>query len=73
MERVWSLAIFSITYIFCFIGIAHVCLVTSSMTIVRAKIDFNIPRKRKGNCSQHDKVILVVIEIILELEMQDVW
>ncbi|GFS36107.1 protein pelota [Trichonephila inaurata madagascariensis] len=36
-------------------GLAHVCLVTSSMTIVRAKLDVNIPRKRKGMCSQHDK------------------
>lgn len=37
-------------------GIAHVCLVTSCMTIVRAKIDVTIPRKRKGFCTQHDKV-----------------
>ena len=37
-------------------GIAHVCLVLSTMTIVRAKIEVNIPRKRKGNCAQHDKV-----------------
>lgn len=36
-------------------GLANVCLVTSSMTIVRAKIDVNIPRKRKGMCTQHDK------------------
>jgi len=36
-------------------GIAHVCLVTSSMTIVRAKIDCNIPRKRKGMCDQYNK------------------
>jgi len=37
-------------------GLANVCLVTSSMTLVRAKIETNIPRKRKGQCSQHDKV-----------------
>lgn len=37
-------------------GLAHVCLVTSNMTLVRAKIDVNIPRKRKGMCAQHDKV-----------------
>ena len=41
-------------------GMAHVCLVTSSMTIVRAKIEVNIPRKRRGNCSQHDKVIVFI-------------
>ena len=38
-------------------GLANVCLVTSSMTLVRAKIETNIPRKRKGQCSQHDKVL----------------
>lgn len=36
-------------------GLANVCLVTASMTLVRAKIETNIPRKRKGMCSQHDK------------------
>ena len=37
-------------------GLAHVCLVTPSMTLVRSKIETSIPRKRKGLCSQHDKV-----------------
>ena len=37
-------------------GLCHLCLVTSSMTIVRAKLDMNVPRKRKGFCGQHDKV-----------------
>ena len=35
---------------------AHVCLVTGAMTLVRAKIDVAIPRKRKGSTSQHEKV-----------------
>ena len=39
-----------------FIGLAHICLVTQCMTITRAKIELNIPRKRKGACSQHEKV-----------------
>ena len=43
------------------VGIAHVCLVTSCMTIVRSKIDVTIPRKRKGNCSQHDKVFVMYL------------
>ncbi len=38
-------------------GLGHVCLVTSSMTLVRAKIETTIPRKRKGMCTQHDKVL----------------
>lgn len=46
-------------------GIAHICLVTSNMTIVRAKIDQIIPRKRKGMVSNHEKVSLKLIEEIL--------
>lgn len=42
-------------------GIAHICLITSNMTIVRVKIDQVIPRKRKGNVSQHEKVIYIYI------------
>lgn len=37
-------------------GLANICLVTSSMTIVRAKIEVAIPRKRKGHAQQHEKV-----------------
>lgn len=36
-------------------GLAHVCLITSSMTLIRAKIDVTIPRKRKGFVQQHEK------------------
>lgn len=39
-------------------GLAHVCLITPSMTLVRVKIDITIPRKRKGFVQQHEKVIL---------------
>lgn len=38
-------------------GIAHICLITSSMTLVRAKIDMNIPKKQKGFTSRYEKVI----------------
>jgi protein pelota len=48
-------------------GLAHVCLVTTSMTLVRAKIENNIPRKRKGQCSQHDKVFTVKIYLTVGL------
>jgi len=47
-------------------GIAHVCLVTSSMTLVRAKIEVNIPRKRRGNCSQHDKGLFKFYDQIIQ-------
>jgi len=47
-------------------GLGHIMLVTSSMTIVRAKIDMNIPRKRKGFCSQHDKGLLRFYDAIIQ-------
>lgn len=37
-------------------GLAHICLITPSMTLVRSKIDMTIPRKRKGFTQQHEKV-----------------
>lgn len=37
-------------------GLAHVCLVRQSMTITKAKIEVPIPRKRRGSCTNHDKV-----------------
>lgn len=39
-------------------GIAHICLVTESMTIVRLKIESNVPRKRRGTSVDHDKGLL---------------
>lgn len=47
-------------------GIAHVCLVTSSMTLVRAKIETHIPRKRRGNCDQHDKGVNKFFDQIIQ-------
>jgi len=47
-------------------GIAHVCLVTPSMTLMRAKIEVNIPRKRRGNCTQHDKGLLKFYDQIIQ-------
>ena len=37
-------------------GLAHVCLITPSMTLIRAKIEVSIPRKRKNFTQQHEKV-----------------
>ncbi|XP_048583189.1 protein pelota homolog [Nematostella vectensis] len=47
-------------------GLCHICLVTSCMTIVRAKIEINIPRKRKNFCSQHDKGLLKFYDAIIQ-------
>mmetsp|Transcript_40605 Transcript_40605/g.86486 ORF Transcript_40605/g.86486 Transcript_40605/m.86486 type:complete len:420 (-) Transcript_40605:184-1443(-) len=37
-------------------GLAHVCLVTGSVTVTKARIDVNIPKKRTGS-SSHGKAI----------------
>ncbi|KAJ3190284.1 hypothetical protein HDU85_000579 [Gaertneriomyces sp. JEL0708] len=36
-------------------GLANLCLITESMTIIRQRIESNIPRKRKGSTTNHDK------------------
>uniref|UniRef100_A0A8R1U0K8 Protein pelota homolog n=1 Tax=Onchocerca volvulus TaxID=6282 RepID=A0A8R1U0K8_ONCVO len=45
-------------------GLANLCLVTAAMTIVKAKIDMQIPRKKKGFSNQHDKGIQRFYEAI---------
>lgn len=39
-------------------GLAYVCLITSAMTIERAKIDVNIPKKGKADDTQRKKAIV---------------
>lgn len=46
-------------------GLAHVCLVTSHMTITRARIDMNIPRTRAGN-SDHRKAMARFYEAVYQ-------
>uniref|UniRef100_D3TRE2 Protein pelota homolog n=1 Tax=Glossina morsitans morsitans TaxID=37546 RepID=D3TRE2_GLOMM len=47
-------------------GLAHVCLITPSMTLVRSKIEVNIPRKRKGNIQQHEKGLAKFYENVMQ-------
>ncbi|XP_037816849.1 protein pelota [Lucilia sericata] len=47
-------------------GLAHVCLITPSMTLVRSKIEVNIPRKRKGNIQQHEKGLAKFYESVMQ-------
>ncbi|XP_076346165.1 pelota mRNA surveillance and ribosome rescue factor isoform X4 [Tachypleus tridentatus] len=53
-------------------GLANVCLVTASMTLVKAKIDVNIPRKRKGQCSQHEKGLNKFFESVMQALLRHV-
>ncbi|NP_001088486.1 protein pelota homolog [Xenopus laevis] len=47
-------------------GLAHICLVTPSMTLLRAKIETSIPRKRRGNCTQHEKALEKFYEQVMQ-------
>lgn len=53
-------------------GIAHICLITSNMTIVRAKIDQVIPRKRKGNVTQHEKGLTRFYDNVIQSIMRHI-
>jgi len=53
-------------------GLAHVCLVTSCMTLVRAKIDVQIPRKRRGDVKQHEKGLQKFYDQIIQALMRHV-
>lgn len=53
-------------------GLAHVCLVTSCMTLVRAKVDVQIPRKRRGDVKQHEKGLYRFYDQIIQALMRHV-
>lgn len=42
-------------------GLANLVLVTPAMTLLRAKVEVTIPRKRRGSCTQHEKVAYVSV------------
>ncbi|XP_028670762.1 protein pelota homolog [Erpetoichthys calabaricus] len=47
-------------------GLANIVLVTPAMTLLRAKVEVTIPRKRRGNCSQHDKALERFFEAVMQ-------
>ncbi|CAG7829582.1 unnamed protein product [Allacma fusca] len=53
-------------------GLANICLVLSSMTLVRAKIDQSIPRKRHGNVSNHEKGLQKFYENVMQALLRHV-
>ncbi len=52
-------------------GLANVCLLTGSMTIVRQRIEMPIPKKRAGNVA-HDKVLQKFYRAIYEALLRHV-
>jgi protein pelota len=53
-------------------GLAHLCLISGSMTIVRARIETSIPRKRRGSTALHDQGLKKFFENILRAVLQHV-
>ena len=47
-------------------GLANVCLVLSSMTLIKAKVEVPIPRKRRGHTDQHDKGVIKFFDAIVQ-------
>ena len=52
-------------------GLAHVCLVTGALTITKARIDVNIPKKRTGS-SQNAKAINKFFEAVYQAILRHV-
>lgn len=52
-------------------GLAHICLLTTNMTLLRSKIEKSIPRKRSG-ASGHDKAMLTFFDRIVEALLRHV-
>jgi len=46
-------------------GLAHICLVLNSMTILKSKVEISIPKKRKGFTNQHDKGMIRFYRAVL--------
>lgn len=55
-------------------GVAHVCLVTDSMTVLRSKVEKLIPRKRRaeaaGAAGQHDRALDKFYEMVCATMMR---
>lgn len=46
------------------------CLITENMTVLRQRIEVNIPRKRMGSTSQHDRALVRFFEQTAEALMR---
>jgi len=53
-------------------GTALVCLVTNHMTVVRAKIETHVPKKRGGDASAHDKGVEKFFGGVLESLLRNI-
>ncbi|KAI5698118.1 hypothetical protein M8J76_015893 [Diaphorina citri] len=47
-------------------GLANIMLITASMSLVRTKIETNIPRKRRGDVKQHEKALVRFYDNVMQ-------
>lgn len=52
-------------------GVAHLCLVTDNLTVLRNKIEKSIPKKRRGDNSSHDKGLVKFYDLIISTMMRN--
>jgi protein pelota len=53
-------------------GLAQVCLVTENMTVVRQRIECNVPKKRRGTTTDHDKGLVRFYDQIYQAVCQHI-
>lgn len=53
-------------------GLAHIILITEHMTITKAKVEKNIPKKRIGSQSRHKKAIMRFYKILTDQIAKDI-
>eukprot|EP01113_Clastostelium_recurvatum_P031646 TRINITY_DN3970_c0_g2_i3.p1 TRINITY_DN3970_c0_g2~~TRINITY_DN3970_c0_g2_i3.p1 ORF type:complete len:373 (+),score=103.86 TRINITY_DN3970_c0_g2_i3:26-1144(+) len=53
-------------------GLAHLCLLTQGMTIVKSKIETAIPRKRKSAISGHEKALHRFFDAVMQAILRHV-
>lgn len=52
-------------------GIAHICLITENMTVLRQKIERSIPKKKRGDSTAHDKSLDKFYELVNDTLIRD--
>ncbi|XP_051928051.1 protein pelota homolog isoform X2 [Hippocampus zosterae] len=53
-------------------GLANLVLVTPAMTLLRAKVELTIPRKRRGSCTQHEKALERFYDAVMQAILRHV-
>ncbi|CDR40071.1 CYFA0S04e03004g1_1 [Cyberlindnera fabianii] len=47
-------------------GVAHLCLITENMTVLKEKVEKSIPKKRRGDSSAYDKALEKFFKMVVE-------